>query len=177
MWPWVVVALVVGLVAGVGGAYALAGLGERPLTTLTYGPGGDMPDFDVSYGYCYLGVPGPGRTVDSGASRNCDQTHDSQVFGRVQAYESSIELDYPDGALQDAGIAFCRLYFDTAVVGADRDELVLSLVMPSEQAFEQDNRAEGASTANYTERSMYCVLNSPDGRQLEGTRLAEAFDG
>jgi hypothetical protein len=130
----------------------------------------------VSYGYCYLGVPGPGRTVDSGASRNCDQTHDSQVFGRVQAYESSIELDYPGGALQDAGIAFCRLYFDTAVVGADRDELVLSLVMPSEQAFEQDNRAEGASTANYTERSMYCVLNSPDGRQLEGTRLAEAFD-
>ncbi|HZG91176.1 MAG TPA: serine/threonine-protein kinase, partial [Pseudonocardia sp.] len=37
VWPWVVVALVVGLVAGVGAAYALAGLGERPLTTLTYG--------------------------------------------------------------------------------------------------------------------------------------------
>ena len=45
----------------------------------TYGDGGQVPTFEVSDSYCYQVTPAAGRSVDSGASRDCDEVHDSQA--------------------------------------------------------------------------------------------------
>jgi hypothetical protein len=177
VWVWALVALLVGLVAGAGVTYGLTMTAERDLTALTYGPGGAMPEFDASFGSCYLGAPGAGRSLDSGAYRACEETHDSQVFGVVDAYGSSVELAYPgEDALRETGSAFCRMYFDTAVVGDDKDRLQLTLVLPAEKAFTEDTRSPGSSSGYFVTRTMYCVLSAPNGGQLEGSRLDPAFE-
>ena len=170
-------ALLVGLVGGAAATYALTRSGTQDLTTLTYGTGGAMPQFDATFGYCYLGTPAPGRSVDSGGYRNCDETYDSQVFGIVDPYSNTVELGYPgEDTLREVGSAFCRMYFDTAVEGADKNNLQLTLVIPAERAFTEDTRSEGASTPSFGSRSMYCVLSAPAGSQLTGSQLAPAFD-
>lgn len=175
-WPWVVLALVVGLVAGAGTVYGLTRLGDRTPTTLTYGPGGDMPAFEGTFGYCYLVTPGPGRSLDSGAYRPCEDPHDSQIFGIVEPYSSSVEVGYPGAdALRETGTAFCTMYFDTAVAAEFRDQLTVTLVIPSQRAFETDTRSPNASTASYASRAIYCVLTAANGQQLDGDRLDPAF--
>jgi hypothetical protein len=175
-WPWLALALVVGLAGGTAAGYWLASGAEPELTTLSYGPGGDMPTFEATFGYCYLGAPAPGRSLDSGAYVACDDVHDSQVFGVVDAFSTSVEVGYPGAeAIRRTGAAFCSLYLDTAVEGADKAELAVTLVIPSEQAFTADSRSPGSTTGSYQTRSIYCVLSAPAGRQLEGTRLAPAF--
>jgi hypothetical protein len=170
-------ALVVGLLAGGGGVYAWSQAGQSTLATLTYGPGGDMPTFEGNFGYCYLVTPGPGRSLDSGAYRECTDPHDSQIFGIVDAYSSSVELSYPgEDALRETGNAFCRMYFDTAVQGEDKSALTVTLVIPSQQAFEEDTRSPGATNGNYATRSLYCVLSATNGQQVAGSRLAPAFE-
>ncbi|MCO1654854.1 serine/threonine-protein kinase [Pseudonocardia humida] len=172
---WTAAALVVGLVAGgIGGRLLLPGLGEREITTLSYGAGGDVPEFDVSNGYCYQVAPGPGRAVDSGAMRDCDEVHDSQVFAAYLPYGSDDEVRYPGAEdFREFGAAACRMYFDNVVVGEDKDQLAVTLLLPSEEAFQDDTRSAGASRPSYQSRGVYCVLSAADGRQLTGTRVLD----
>jgi hypothetical protein len=169
---WAVVALVVGLVVGTAGGFLLSGADDRDTTALSYGPGGDMPTVELSYGYCYQVAPGAGRSIDSGAQRECDEVHDSQVYGFVATYGSDTEVDYPGAEnLEALGTAACGMYFDSLVVGEDRDDLAITVLLPSEQAFAADSRSEGSSTPSFQTRDVFCVLTAADGRQLTGTRV------
>jgi eukaryotic-like serine/threonine-protein kinase len=169
---WAALALLVGLLGGAAGGYLLTGVGEREVTTLTYGAGGDMPSFEVTNGFCYLVSPAPGRTIDSGASRTCDAVHDSQVYRALSPYSTDYELPYPGlEGLRDYGTAACRMFFDTIVTGADKDSLAITLLLPSEAAFTEDTRSPTSSTPSFQSRDVFCVLSAADGRQLTGTRL------
>jgi hypothetical protein len=172
-WPWLVVALVVGLLAGAGGAYALSSsLAEVDYTTLTYGPGGQVPEFDVNQGYCYLITPGPGRSVDSGASRDCDEVHEIEIVATLGTYGTSAVVPYPGvDALGGYGEGGCRMYFGSIVTGDDKAKLTMSVLVPSEQAFQANSASPGSSSASYQSRDMYCVLRASDGSQITGSRV------
>jgi hypothetical protein len=169
---WAAAALVVGLVAGTAGGLLLSRADDRDTTTLTYGQGGDMPTVEINYGYCYQVAPGENRSIDSGAQRDCDEVHDSQVYGLVATYGQETQVDYPGTEnLEELGEAACGMYFDSLVVGEDREELAVTVLVPSEQAFAEDSRSEGSSTPSFQTRDVYCVLTADDGRQLTGTRV------
>jgi eukaryotic-like serine/threonine-protein kinase len=173
-WPWLVAALVLGLVAGAGGAYALlAGTSQSAYTALSYGGGGDVPVLDVSQGYCYEVTPSPGHSVD-GSSRNCDETHEIEVVAALDTYGSTFEVPYPGKeSLAGYGQGACRMYFDSGVVGDDKDKLTMSVLVPSQQAFEANTASPGSSSPSYQSRSIYCVLRAADGSQLTGSRLVK----
>jgi hypothetical protein len=172
-WPWLVVALVVGLLAGAAGTYAVVNsLSEKPFPTLSYGPGGDVADFDVSQGYCYLVTPSPGHSVDSGASRDCDDLHEIEIIATLPPFGTSFEVPYPGvPALTDFAQGACRMYFATSVAGDDKAKLTMSVLVPSQQAFEKNSASPGSSSASYQSRDAYCVLRATDGSQLTGSRV------
>jgi eukaryotic-like serine/threonine-protein kinase len=174
-WPLLAAAVVLGLLAGAGGAYALLSATTAPAyPTLTYGPGGQVPEFDVSQGHCYLITPAPGRSVESDTSRSCDQLHEIEVVGTLDTYGSSYEVPYPGadplGRYAEGG---CGMYFDSVVAGADKAELTMSLLVPSQQAFEENSATPGSTSASYQSRDVYCVLRATDGSQLTGSRLVK----
>jgi hypothetical protein len=173
-WPWLVVALVVGLLAGAGGAYALVrGLAAPTYPALSYGAGGDVPVFDVSANYCYEVTPSPGHSVD-GSSRSCQETHEIEIISTLDTYGSSYQVAYPGKeALSAYGQGGCAMYFDTIVAGDDKDKLTISVLVPSQQAFEENTASPGSSSPTYQSRTIYCVLHAADGSQLTGSRVVK----
>jgi hypothetical protein len=168
------VALVVGLLAGAGGAYALVrGLAAPTYPALSYGAGGDVPVFDVSANYCYEVTPSPGHSVD-GSSRSCQETHEIEIISTLDTYGSSYQVAYPGKeALSAYGQGGCAMYFDTIVAGDDKDKLTISVLVPSQQAFEENTASPGSSSPTYQSRTIYCVLHAADGSQLTGSRVVK----
>jgi hypothetical protein len=63
------------------------------------------------------------------------------------------------------------MYFDTTVTGDDKDKLTISLLVPSQGAFEANTATPGSSSPSYQSRTVYCVLRAADGSQLTGSRV------
>ncbi|WP_214405899.1 hypothetical protein, partial [Pseudonocardia lacus] len=140
---------------------------------LSYGDGGDMPAVQLYEGYCYQVAPAPGRTIDRGAARDCDQVHVSQVFRILGPYDATTpDLPLPDpAALRAYGIEACRLQFDALVVGDDRDRLAVTVLVPSAESFTHDTRSTPESAPAFGRRGVHCLLTAVDGSQLTGSRL------
>ncbi len=176
-WPWVAaaVALVLGLIGGGVGGYALSRSAQPAAVTLTYGAGGQVPEFDVTSSYpCMIGAPAPGRVIDSNSSVGCDKPHDAELFGTVQLYSSSMVVDYPGtDAIGGVGADICRFYFDSAlIVGSDKSALEVISLVPSSGAFLLDSSTV-PSSPTFSDRELYCVLRAADGSQLQGSRVQE----
>jgi hypothetical protein len=109
-----------------------------------------------------------------GASRDCDQTHEIEIISTLDPYGSSYQVGYPgkDALSAYAGSA-CRMFFDTIVAGDDKDKLTMSLLVPSQAAFEENTASPGSSSPSYQSRTVYCVLRAADGSQLTGSRLVK----
>ncbi|WP_433556786.1 serine/threonine-protein kinase [Pseudonocardia xinjiangensis] len=175
-WGWPVAALVLGLVLGLVGGFALAGAGVfapagPAVTTLTYGQGGDVPVFGSMSRACLQGQLAPGRAFPIGSTVSCDGPHDLEIFQTFDPFGTQRELPYP-GRDQLAGYAgqACSLVFDSGLVaGPDKDRLEVASLVPSQASFE--TRAD--SSSSFTGRDVICLLRSSDGRQLTGTRIAE----
>lgn len=162
------IGLAVLLVAGafVGGLFTgrgTAGSGAPPAEaargeTYTYGPGGDIPIFDVSPQSCAAGPIGPGRSVSS--SSECDKPHDFQVYAADAPVSSSLEVEWPGKERLTAyGQAWCGLLFASKViVPADKNTALTYLTLiPTEQSWKDKNSGRG----------VICVVRTRDGKQFD----------
>jgi hypothetical protein len=175
-WRWAALgALLVGLVGGGVAGYAVSGAGRPQAVTLTYGDGGEVPEFDISSSYpCTIIAPAPGRGIGSNSSVACEERHEAELYAGTELYSSSTVVAYPgDQQLRALGAATCRFYFDSAlVVGSDKSRLEVVALVPTEATFQHDSSTvPGYST--FSGRSVYCVLRAVDGSQLEGSRVAQ----
>jgi eukaryotic-like serine/threonine-protein kinase len=174
-WLWAAVALLIGLLAGGLAGYAISREGRPAAVALTYGDGGEVPEFDVSSSYpCLLLAPAPGRGIGSSSSVSCDERHEAELFAAAALYSSSTVVAYPGvEPLRALGVSTCRFYFDSALVaGADKSRLEVVALVPSEAMFQLDSSTVPTSHS-FGERTVYCVLRAADGSQLEGTRIVE----
>jgi serine/threonine protein kinase len=169
-WGWLAAALVLGLLAGTAGGFALAGAGGSEVTTLTYGDGGDVPVFAIRSQACLPGQLAAGRSFPS-STVSCDGPHDLEVFETFDPFGTQRALPYPGRAALGAyAAAACTLVFDsTLVTGPDKDRLEVAALVPSQTAFE--SRAD--SSSSFTDRDVICLLRAADGSQLTGTRISE----
>ena len=174
-WLWAVAALLVGLLGGGLAGYSMARVSQPAAVALTYGDGGEVPEFDVSSSYpCLLLAPAPGRGIGSSSSVSCDERHEAELFAGSALYSSSTVITYPGAAqLRALGVSTCRFYFDSAlVVGSDKSRLEVVALVPSETTFQYDSSTVPGSPS-FGGRDLYCVLRAADGSQLEGSRIAE----
>jgi hypothetical protein len=170
--PWLIAAVVVGLLAGLVGGW----FGHRFLTAvdpeaadggvLTYGDGGDIQQFEVGNGYCGAGAIRKGVSYPS--TSDCKEAHDIQVFasGVVADEPSRTKLDYPSAQkLNDAAKTWCSLVFASKWVTPEDKTSALTFVtlVPSEDYWKG---------ARNDERRIICVLHSRDGSQLRGSKVA-----
>ena len=167
-WGWPLAALVLGLVVGALGALLL-----RPssptVPVLTYGAGGDLPEFGVTSSYCLPGALAPGRSYPSGTSVSCEGPHDLEVFGVLDPFGT--QRDLPDPGVEDlSGYArsACTLLFDSALVeGPGKAGLQVVGLVPTAGSF------TARESSSFTGRDVICVLRAADGAQLTGTRISK----
>ena len=174
-WPWLVVAaLLLGVVGGGLAVSTLFGSAPPQAVTLTYGAGGEVPEFEVSSTYpCTLLAPAPGRGIESNSGVACDERHEAERFATLDLYATNEVFDYPgDRQLRALGASTCRFYFDSPlVVGSDKAALEVVALVPAEAEFQRDTSTT-PGYRSYAGRKMHCVLRSADGGQLEGSRVA-----
>ncbi|GAY10088.1 serine/threonine-protein kinase [Pseudonocardia sp. N23] len=177
----IVIAAVVALLAGLGlgawGGASLLGGGSgggggttaSVVQSFTYGPGGQIPQFDYTYPTCLNAQLVPGRFITSNASTSCTDRHDLEIFESLTPFDSSTKVPYPAVKdLTDYGRSACSLIFDSArVTGTDKATLTLTVLVPGQQTFDAANAGSSAGS-----RSVLCVLGRTDGAQLTETRIA-----
>jgi hypothetical protein len=175
---WLVAALV-GAVAVFAGGFATRLLTEpdpgsdRPAdmdTPLTYGDGGDLPEFTwESYpeGDCVNTDLAKGRRITDSAHVQCDQVHVFEVFEERTFYTAPGEYDtWPDidhpgtGGLASYIEPVCRMIFNSKRMTADtrEDGLRYRAVVPTAKAWDEH-------------RTSYCVLYAADKHQLDTSYL------
>jgi hypothetical protein len=130
--------------------------------TLTWGAGGNIPLFDVSYGYCVAAPLRTGHSVPS--TSDCKQPHDFQSFGEHDVTSSSdVTVAWPGPeALTRVGEAWCGLVFASDLITdrTKRDTLTYVTLIPTQAAW--DDKTHGG-------RQIVCVVQRRDGSQLTGS--------
>lgn len=172
LWVWAAAALlVVGLVGGLFGGFALARAGQPAVTTLAYGEGGQVTSFEVSTPYCLTQKPIPGTSTTSSNTVPCDEDHPAEMFTTFDTFTTTLDIAYPGADRINAyGAAACRLYFDSQyIVGDDKSRLQVVALVPSEQSFGKNSATSGS--ASFSERMIYCVLQSPDNTPLTASNI------
>ncbi len=135
---------------------------------LTYGADdADLPQFDVSNGYCSAADMHKGVSYTSQV--DCDQPHAVQVYGQTDIVNSNsnVNVDYPGATKLNAyGQAWCSLVFASKWVDDKQKDTTLTFVtlIPSQHA--------RAASGNDAQRDVVCVLHSRDGSQLRGSKVA-----
>ena len=156
--------------------YALFATRGPEAVTLSYGDGGDVPEFDVSSSYpCTIIAPAVGRGIESNSSVDCEKRHEAERFAAVTLYSTNDVVSYPgEQQLRAVGASTCRFYFDSPlIVGPDKARLEVLALVPTGAGFGKDtSTSPGYHTFNG--RVLYCMLRSADGSQLEGSRLVES---
>ena len=126
---------------------------------MTYGDGGQLPEFEVSSSYpCMIIGPAPGRTVGSSSSVSCDEPHEAEMFAGFGLYSSSTVVEYPGvPQLSEFGAGTCRFYFDSGlVVGADKGRLQVVALVPAETAFEHNSSTVAGSPSSASAPCTAC---------------------
>lgn len=136
--------------------------------TMTYGEGGDIPEFKIFNRYCGGSPLGRGRSYPSTSS--CDEAHDFQVFGDKStiANPSKGTVDYPDPAqLRQFGEAWCAMVFDSDWIVAKDKSTTLEFVtlIPSAQHWRESTDGGGPN--------ILCVVQKRDKSQLPESVIAE----
>jgi eukaryotic-like serine/threonine-protein kinase len=159
---WWAVAVVVGLVVGLAAGFALAGAGGPGVTTLTYGPGGDVQVRASLDSPCLRGGLEPGSVAAPPESVDCAGTHDLEVFATLDPFGPR-DMPYPGhDVLARFASSACTAAF-AAVVSVPTELEIVALV-PSE--------AEFAFRSAPATRDVQCLLRAADGTALTGTRVA-----
>jgi hypothetical protein len=133
--------------------------------TLTWGAGGDIPEFSISVGSCAAAPLRKDRSF--AATSNCKEAHDFQTFGEHESINSAADtVPWPGpAALTRFGEAWCAMVFASDVVTDEkkRDTLTYVTLIPSAAAW--DDRTHGG-------REVVCVAQRRDGGQLNASVVA-----
>jgi hypothetical protein len=151
----------------VGGIYAdrlffgPQGPPEAMQPTVTYGAGGQLPEFAIGAGYC--GDDFLGETVRI-SSATCTEPHRIEVLAEGTPFGSMPRAPYP-GAQRLAAYAenLCTMYFTSEVVPAENKDEVYryAAVVPSQGEWKTDYSASDG------EREVYCVLWRTDHAEMD----------
>lgn len=161
--------IVLGVAAALVGVYA-AGVRAQPVR-FTYGEAGQIPVFELTSTGCVQGRIAAGRAVPSSASVSCAQPHDAEVFATLAPFDSYTAMRYPgQRGLLEYGDKACALQFDSDLVaGSDKSALEIVVLVPTEAQFV----SVASSGSSYPGREVLCALETRDGSQLTGPRLAK----
>ncbi|HEX2130774.1 MAG TPA: protein kinase [Actinophytocola sp.] len=169
-----VAALVVGLAGGWFGARALQGGDEVDPAkgpTLTYGPGGDIEQFEIGDGQCSSARVEAGRQYPSSSQSDCTEPHEFEAI-EADVFDNT-ELDYPGrDVLAPYAERMCALLFASDLVATEDKAQTLSYVtlVPTARSWAD---AGDDDSENGGDRSTWCLITSRDSRQLEGPQLRQ----
>jgi hypothetical protein len=152
--------------------------GDEPIgmtPTLSYGPAGAVPDFQLSKGSCANGRVEQGRRFPSSAGVSCAEPHDIEVFAADSVTDYADPAGYPGlDPLARYAERRCALLFGSDRVTAPDKNTALEWValVPSAKAWAGDG--DGDSGSGSGARRGYCVLWRIDGAQLQRSVLAHS---
>jgi eukaryotic-like serine/threonine-protein kinase len=135
--------------------------------TMTYGKGGQIPEFEQSNLACPTARLEQGHSYPSSITSACDGPHEFEVV--TSDYFSSDDLGYPADTLRTFAESSCSLIFSSELV-ATRDKaqsLTYVTLMPTKQSWEDDVRSNGSEG----DRTIYCLITSRHDQQLESQQL------
>jgi tRNA A-37 threonylcarbamoyl transferase component Bud32 len=171
LWIGAAVAAVVLLTGG----FVLGDLWGRPTVdaalrpTLTYGPGGNLPTFDVgSYNCTTVAVDGQRDLTDEDWV-DCKSLHYAEIYDSATTFDGSssqaVKAEYPAklGAWAEARCAMT--FYSNSVPAQSRTGLTYRALVPSSQAWETPPETEYAS---YPYRKIYCLIARADDKTSTG---------
>ncbi|WP_246019225.1 serine/threonine-protein kinase [Saccharothrix australiensis] len=175
--PWLKKLATAGVVVGAV-AFFLGGVAvdrwlfaDRPpgamARTLTFGGGGQLPEFKLGANQC-----GDDFLADSVrvASADCDEAHNIEVFAQGDAFGSLASAPYPgEEALREFAEDYCTLVFQSPRVPLEGKSATLryAAVVPTQAEWRQD-----AASSKGT-REVSCVLWNKDRALLTEQVYAE----
>ncbi|GGS38873.1 serine/threonine-protein kinase [Actinokineospora fastidiosa] len=134
-----------------------------PITTFTYGAGGQVREFEVTNRYCGVGVIQDGASFPGGEP--CDEPHAFEVYGYLTLND---DWDYIPTELTALGKSYCLWQFRSGQVEPGQlGRLSVIVLVPAKQAWEAD-REQGSPA-----RTLVCALTSRDGSMLAESHLVE----
>jgi hypothetical protein len=170
-----VAVLAAGLAGGWFGGRALLAA-QQPVddakgATMTYGKGGDIPEFAVSNGSCPTAQLRSGGRYPSDGNSACEDPHEFEVYDSDDLDTS--ELDYQSGYVRSYAESLCAMLFRTNLLSsdADRDKLSYATLYPTEQTWDDDANDDSDDGGD---RSIYCLVTNRDQtQQLQGPQLSQ----
>lgn len=170
LWIGAAVAAVVLLVGG----FVLGDLWGRPSVdaamrpTLTYGAGGNIPEFDTgSYSCTTVPVNGQqGLTTDDWV--DCKSLHYAEFYDSATTYDASsdaVKAEYPAKLSAWAEARCAMTFYSNSVPAQSRSGVAYRALIPSPQAWETPPEAQYAS---YPVRKIYCLLAKADDSAITG---------
>jgi len=166
-------AAVLAVLAGVGG-YFLSTAVNSPSSSesqhlaaqiLTYGPNGDVVDFEISNSYCSQGKLQSGVKFASGD--DCKEPFAFQVYGYADPASGSSKIGYFQAELKTAGQGYCDWLFQTERVkgtATEKADLAFSVLIPSQANWEAESNGD---------RTIFCVVSRKDTKNLDESQVTE----
>ena len=136
--------------------------------TMTYGKGGQIPEFAQSDGSCPTARLEQGHSYPSSITSACDGPHEFEVV--TSDFFGSDELAYPESTLRTFAESTCSLVFSSDLV-ATRDKaqsLTYVTLMPTKQSWDDAVNDDNEDGGN---RTIFCLVTSRQDQQLESQQL------
>jgi hypothetical protein len=182
-----IVMLAAGLVGGWFANPLLTGGGFPPSNmepAMTYGPGGEIPEFELSSGSntCLDGKLEPNRRYPSSASGECTDLHDIEVYDYRETFKTTTSSDassyqrpvfaYPgEETLARFAEPYCAASFASEWVklpqGNKGTDLKFRALIPSRESWDASQKDAEASSSDDSKRVFYCVVWRADGNQMD----------
>ncbi|TNC22619.1 serine/threonine-protein kinase [Amycolatopsis alkalitolerans] len=169
LWIGAAVATIVVLAGGfvLGDQWGSPTVDSALRPTLTYGAGGDLPDFDKgSYPCTTVLLQGP-QSVPKNSWVSCSNLHYTELYETAKTYDGSgsddVEAEYPSN-LPAWAEARCAMTFHTNAIPG-KTGFVYRALIPTGQAWRTKPDSEYSS---YPVRDVYCLLTRADGQAWTG---------
>lgn len=171
LWIGAAVAAVVLLAGG----FLLGDLWGRPSAdaalrqTMTYGPGGNIPTFEVgSYACTTVGVNDQ-RSITDDDWVDCKSLHYTELYDSATTYDASnseaVKAEYPAKLNAWAEARCAMTFYSNSIPAQSRAALTYRALVPSPQGWEIPPESQ---YADYPMRKIYCLIAKADGQTMTG---------
>ncbi|MTD54119.1 serine/threonine-protein kinase [Amycolatopsis pithecellobii] len=177
LWIAVSVAAAVALLVGgflAGAQWARPVIDPALRPTLTYGAGGDLPDFQLGSYPCVTVVVQGQQSIPNDSWVTCADLHYAEFFDSATAYDGSgsdaVEAAYPSNLRAWAETRCAMTFHSNAIPDQVRESFVYRALIPSPQAW-RTQKDDQYATAPI--RKVYCMLAKADGSAWTGQTAGE----